>query len=77
MHLQALQQLEKPATVSATVQQVLHEPLPRPAPSAVAAAPPSSASSIGSEADGGTGLLRLFAALNICIIPVHSAIVAD
>ena len=53
---QALQQLEKPAAVSATVHQVLQEPPPRPAPSAgAAAAAPSSTSSAGSEADGGGG----------------------
>ena len=52
----ALQQLEKPAAVSATVQQVLLEPPPRPAPSAgAAAAAPSSTSSAGSEADAGGG----------------------
>ncbi len=53
----ALQQLEKPAAVSATVQQVLQEPPPRPAPAAGTAAAPSSTSSAGSEADAGGGSL--------------------
>jgi len=56
----ALQQLEKPAAVSATVQQVLQEPPPRPAPAAGTAAAPSSTSSAGSEAEAAGGSLLFF-----------------